>query len=155
MATIKARKHANGALRHTAIVRIRQGKTILYRESKTFAFRAAALSWAKHREVELEKPGALDQVQKQDFSLGALIRWYIDTFCEISNWQRTKQTSLEFLENHSISAVRVQRLTTAMLIDHIRTDIISRAIADRLEVDKVIISERARSRNLFGQTDAS
>jgi hypothetical protein len=61
----------------------------------------------------------------------------------------------EFLENHSISAVRVQRLTTAMLIDHIRTDIISRAIADRLEVDKVIISERARSRNLFGQTDAS
>lgn len=121
MATIKARKHANGALRHTAIVRIRQGKTILYRASKTFAFRAAALSWAKHREVELEKPGALDQVQKQDFSLGALIRWYIDTFGEISNWQRTKQTSLEFLENHSISAVRVQRLTTAMLIDHIRT----------------------------------
>ena len=122
MATIKARKQANGAVRHTAIVRIRQGKTILYRQSKRFAFRAAALSWAKHPEVELEKPGALDQVKKkQDFSLGALIRWYIDTFSEISNWQRTKQTSLEFLENRSITEVRVQRLTTAMLIDHIRT----------------------------------
>lgn len=65
--------------------------------------------------------GALDQIKKQDFSLGALIRWYIDTFSEISNWQRTKQTSLEFLENRSITEVRVQRLTTAMLIDHIRT----------------------------------
>src|ERR1700730_5557611 len=40
MATIKARKQANGAIRNTAIVRIRRGKTIVHRESKTFTFRA-------------------------------------------------------------------------------------------------------------------
>jgi integrase len=121
MATIKARKQANGTTRYTAIVRLRRGKTILHHESKTFAFRAAAFSWAKHREVELEKPGALERAQEGEFSLAGLIRWYIDSFCEISNWQRTKQTSLEFLERHTIGEVNAVRLTTAMLIDHVRT----------------------------------
>jgi hypothetical protein len=34
-------------------------KTIIYQEYKTFALRTAAISWAKHREVELKKPGSL------------------------------------------------------------------------------------------------
>jgi hypothetical protein len=72
MATIKARKQANGATRYTAIVPLRGGKTIIHRESKTFTFRAAAFSWAKHREVELEKPGALEQAQQEEFSLAGL-----------------------------------------------------------------------------------
>jgi hypothetical protein len=121
MATIKARKQANGATRYTAIMRLRRGKTIIHRESKTFAFRAAAFSWAKHREVELEKPGALERAQQEEFSLAGLIRWYINSFFEISSWQRTKQTSLEFLENHQIGQVNVLRLTTAILIDHVRS----------------------------------
>jgi integrase len=120
MATIKARIQANGATRYTAIVRLRRGKTLIHRESKTFTFRAAALSWAKCREVELEKPGALEQAQQGEFSLAGLIRWYIDSFFEISGWQRTKQTSLEFLENHPIGEVNVLRLTAAILIDHVR-----------------------------------
>lgn len=121
MATIKARKQANGTTRYTAIVRLRRGKTIIHRESKTFTFRAAAYSWAKHREVELEKPGALELAQQEEFSLAGLIRWYIDSFFEISSWQRTKQTSLEFLENHQLGEVNVLRLTTAILIDHVRS----------------------------------
>jgi len=120
MATIKARKQANGTTRYTAIVRLRRRKTIIHRESKTFTFRAAAFSWAKHREVELEKPGALERAQQEEFSLAGLIRWYIDSFFEISSWQRTKQTSLEFLENHQIGEVNVLRLTAAILIDHVR-----------------------------------
>jgi hypothetical protein len=99
MATIRARMQATGSTRYTAIVRLRKGKTLTHQEAKTFAFRAAAFAWAKHREMELEKPGALDRAQQGEFSLGKLVRWYIDSFCEISNWQRTKQTSLEFLEN--------------------------------------------------------
>jgi hypothetical protein len=64
MATIKVRKQANGSTRYTAIVRVRRGKTVIYRESSTFAFRAAACLWAKHREVELEKPSALELTQR-------------------------------------------------------------------------------------------
>ncbi len=102
MATIKSRKKADGTTRYTAIVRIRRGKVILHGESKTFSFRAAALSWAKHREVELEKPGAPENAQQGEHSLTTLIRWYIDSFCEISNWRRAKQASLEFLERHTL-----------------------------------------------------
>jgi hypothetical protein len=88
MATVKARKQANVATRYTAIVRLRRGKTMVHRESKTFAFRAAAFSWAKHREVELEKPGALERAQQEEFWLAGLIRRYIDSFFEISSRQR-------------------------------------------------------------------
>ena len=45
MATIKARKQANGTIRYTAVVRMRRGTTVLRQESKTFAHRSAALSW--------------------------------------------------------------------------------------------------------------
>jgi hypothetical protein len=48
MATIRARNQANGSTRYTAMVRLRKGKTIIHQEAKTFAFRAAAFSWAKH-----------------------------------------------------------------------------------------------------------
>jgi hypothetical protein len=53
MPTIKARIQANGITRYTAIVRMRRGAAIIHRESKTFAHRTAALSWARHREVLL------------------------------------------------------------------------------------------------------
>jgi hypothetical protein len=62
MATIRARKQSDGSTRYTAIVRVRSGKTIVYREYKTFALRTAAASWAKHREVALEQSGALTRV---------------------------------------------------------------------------------------------
>jgi len=51
MATIRARKQADGSRQYTAIDRIRRGKTIVHREYKTFALRTAAASWAKHRRV--------------------------------------------------------------------------------------------------------
>jgi hypothetical protein len=96
MATIKARKQANGTTRYTTIVRLRRGKTIIHRESKTFTFRAAAYSWAKHREVDLEKPRALELAQQEEFSLAGLIRWYINSFLGISRKspvRRSKRTS--------------------------------------------------------------
>lgn len=121
MATIKARRQANGAIRYTAVVRKRAGKTIVHREAKTFTHRSAAVSWAKHREVELEKPGALTKVREECPTLAGLIRWYIDTFETLSKWQRSKQTHLEFLERHSIGKANALTLTTAMLIDHVRS----------------------------------
>ena len=59
MATIKARRQAHGSIRYTAIVRKLVGKTIVHREAKTFTHRSAVLTWARHREVELENPAAL------------------------------------------------------------------------------------------------
>src|SRR6516164_8288125 len=120
MATIRARKQSDGTTRYTAIVRMRKRKTIIYQEYKTFALRTAAISWAKHREVELEKPGSLYRAQHGTPTLAELIRWYIDTFETISRWQRSKQTHLEFLERHAIGKANALTLTPAVLIDHVR-----------------------------------
>jgi integrase len=121
MPTIKARRQANGATRYTAIVRIRRGGVILHRESRTFSHRAAAITWAKHREVALEDPTALSRVQQGTPTLAELIRWYIETFAPISKWQRSKQTHLEFLERHALGKSDALNLTSAMLIDHARS----------------------------------
>jgi integrase len=120
MPTLKARKQANGETRYTAIVRIRRGGVVIHREAKTFTHRSAALSWAKHREVALEDPGALARINHEGLTLAELIRWYIDTFEEVSKWQRSKQTHLEFLESHIIGETNALKLTTQILLDHVR-----------------------------------
>ena len=121
MATIKARRQANGAIRYTAIVRLRRGGTILHREAKTFTHRVSAVTWARHREVELENPEALARKQHATVTLANLIRWYIETFETISKWQRSKQAHLKFLARHAIGKSNVIDLTPATLIDHVRT----------------------------------
>jgi hypothetical protein len=121
MATIRARKKSDGTTRYTMIVRIRKRKVIVYQECRTFAHRASAVTWAKHREVELEKPATLRREQQPAIPLAELIRWYIDTFETISKWQRSKQSHLEFLERREIGKSNVFDLTAATLISHVRT----------------------------------
>jgi hypothetical protein len=94
VAHILTRKYGSGSTRYTAVIRSRQGKCVVHREAKTFTHRAAALTWAKHREVALENPGTRAQAQHGTPTLAELIRWYIDTFESISKWQRSKQTHL-------------------------------------------------------------
>jgi hypothetical protein len=65
---------------------------MVHREAKTFAHRSAALTWARHREVQLENDAELakaipsSQQGEAEITLAALIRWYIDTFESISRW---------------------------------------------------------------------
>jgi len=107
--------------RYTAIVRLRRGGVILHRESRTFAHRSAALSWARHREIALEDPSALTRVQQGAPTVAELIRWYIDNFESVSKWQRSKQAHLRFLERHALGKCNALTLTAAELIDHVRS----------------------------------
>ncbi len=120
MATIRPRKQADGSTRYTAIVRIRRGKTIVYQEYRTFALRTAAASWAKHREVALERPGALARVEEGTPTVAELVRWYINNFESVSKWQRGKQAHLKFLERHALGELNALTLTVAELIEHVR-----------------------------------
>jgi integrase len=119
MAHILARMRGSG-VRYTANIRIKKNGVIVHRESKTFELRSAAEKWAKAREVDLENPTALIKAANGAATLANLIRWYIESFKHIANWQRTKQTTLEFLERHEIGESNALQLTTAILIDHIR-----------------------------------
>jgi integrase len=121
MPAIKARKQADGSTRYTAVVRIRRQGKVLHQEAKTFAYRSAAERWGKQREVALEDPSALVRAQQPSTKLARLIRWYIDSFQDISKWERSKQSQLLFLEKHPIGEVDAVSLESATLIDHVRS----------------------------------
>jgi hypothetical protein len=82
MATIRTGQQADGTTRYTAIVRLRKGKTLVHQEARTFAHRAAAITWAKHREVALDDSSALVQVKQGATTVAELMPWYIETFDE-------------------------------------------------------------------------
>lgn len=101
-------------------MRRRAGKTILHREAKTFTHRSAAMSWARHREVELEKEAISGHKPHAPVSLAECIRWYIDSFEPISRWQRSKQSHLRFLQRHALGKTNALDLSVAALINHAR-----------------------------------
>ncbi len=121
MATIRARKTADGSTRYTAVVRIRKGNKVAHQEAKTFTHRGAATLWAKSREVVLEDPVAFAREQHGAPSLRELIRWYIDNFSDVSKWQRSKQAHLELLERHEFSERNAVKVTVQDLVNHIRS----------------------------------
>lgn len=106
MPTIKVRKQANGATRYTAVVRLRRQSKVLHRESKTFAHRSAALSWARHRDVALGNPAELTLLRKGATTLAEPIHWYIETIETVSQWQRHKPEFPEFIGDPHDSARR-------------------------------------------------
>jgi hypothetical protein len=83
------------------------------------AQQAAAWRW-KRREAELEDPRVLALAKHGETTLASVIRWYIDSFQHISQWQRSKQSALQFLEKHEIGQVDVLTFTTERLAEHVR-----------------------------------
>jgi len=121
MATIVARTRRDGSIGYTARIRLHKSGKLVHKENKTFSTKTAAEKWGKKREVELENPAELLAAQIGDVSLGSLIRWYIDTFGQISKCQRSKQSALEFLEKHQIGKANALDLTVGLLVDLVRS----------------------------------
>jgi hypothetical protein len=55
MATIRARKEADGTVSYTVQIRLKNKGVIVYQECQTFARKQAAQAWAKRRETELAR----------------------------------------------------------------------------------------------------
>src|SRR5690606_28946188 len=106
--------------RFTARIRLKRDGELVHKESRTFSTKGAAKEWARAREVQLADPEALRVANAGAVTLATLIRWYIDTFESISPWQRSKQSALEFLENHPVGQTDPLTLTADVLIDHVR-----------------------------------
>jgi hypothetical protein len=121
MATIRARRQSDGTTRYTAIVRIRKGKTVVHQECKTFPIGRPPQAGPNTARSSSRILQAVSQKPQGTVTLSELIRWYIETFETISNWQRSKQSHLHFLARHAIGAVDVFELTPATLIKHVRT----------------------------------
>lgn len=109
-----------GGVVYRAQIRRKKGGKVTYTEARTFSRERLATDWARRRELELEHPGAMERARAGDISIAGLIDWYIRDFRRLSDWGRTKQTSLEQLRGTDIAQVAATELTTQSLIDHVR-----------------------------------
>jgi len=64
LATIRARKKADGTVSYTVQIRLKKKGALVYQESQTFARKQAAQAWAKRRETELAEPGAIERANR-------------------------------------------------------------------------------------------
>lgn len=74
MATIRARRNADGTVMYTAQIRIKRGGAQVYQESASFSRKKAAEAWALRREAELAEPGGLERATKKGYCFGTSSR---------------------------------------------------------------------------------
>ncbi len=78
MGTITARKRKDGSVGYTAQILRKKGGRIVFREAKTFDKKREAESWIRFRETEIDKPGALERLNADRFTLADAIDRYVE-----------------------------------------------------------------------------
>lgn len=97
-------------------IRLKKDGEIVHQEAKTFGSKATAREWAKRRETELEKPGAIEAQKHKGVSLGKVI----DDLLILSRekFGRTRNTTLVFLKGQAIAEMDIVKITAADIIAH-------------------------------------
>lgn len=120
MASIIARKRADGSTAYTAQIRIRRnGK--LYTEAQTFDRRSMAVAWAKDREDEIRRdPSSMGRAQHRGLTVGELIERYIEEREAIEPLGRSKIAHLRLLQSFELAERVAQDITPQQLVEHVR-----------------------------------
>lgn len=120
MATIVARKRADGTTGYTAQIRLMlSGKT--FSESRTFAKRALAKDWASEREEQIRRdPASVMRADHRGVTIGALIDRYVDDRAAVEALGRSKAAHLRFLRSHELAEVPALALTSQRLVAHVQ-----------------------------------
>ena len=99
MATIRARKLADGTVSYTAQIRIKRDGVQVYQESKTFARKQAAQAWTRKRESELDQPGAIERASRKGVTVKDMIDQYLLEVGKARPLGKTKKATLEAIGN--------------------------------------------------------
>ncbi|MBK1885591.1 tyrosine-type recombinase/integrase [Marinobacter sp. DY40_1A1] len=117
MASITARKRADGSKAYRADVRVKRDGKVVYQESRTFDRKALAKDWSSRRELELQEPGALLRIQHRGVTVENLIDRYLDEFGR--GFGRSKRHHLEYLKTFDIAEMDAIELTTQQIVAHV------------------------------------
>lgn len=90
MATIRARRNADGTVMYTAQIRIKRGGAQVYQESASFSRKKAAEAWALRREAELAEPGGLERATKKGYCFGTSSPSTWPTGIRLARWVRPR-----------------------------------------------------------------
>ncbi|UVJ42549.1 site-specific integrase [Pseudomonas sp. LS1212] len=117
MATIRARKRADGTTSYTVQIRINRDKQLVYQENQTFARKQAAQAWAKRRETELAEPGAIERANRKGFSVKEMIERYLVELEKARPLGKTKRATLKAIAETDFGEVLDSDITSQRLVD--------------------------------------
>jgi len=115
MGTITTRTSADGTTSYKAQVRIRRGGVVIHQETQTFDRKQVAAAWAKKRETELSKAGAIAEAKAEDPILADVIQRYINE--SQKDLGRTKKQALALIQNSKLGQVKGSQIMVNTLVD--------------------------------------
>lgn len=113
MGTINARKRADGSIGYTAQIIRKKGGVVLLREAKTFDREREAKAWIRHRETELDKPGAIEALGVTKHTLADAIDKYVK---EKSEMGRTKAQVLGSIKEYKIASMDCAAIKSSHIV---------------------------------------
>lgn len=117
MATIRARKLADGSVSYTAQIRIKRDGVQVYQESRTFARKQAARAWARKRESELAEPGAIERANRKGMTIRKMIEQCLDEYEKIRPLGKTKSATLKAIKDTWLGDLDDSALTSQKLVE--------------------------------------
>lgn len=118
MATIRARKLADGSVSYTAQIRIKRDGVQVYQESLTFARKQAAQAWARKRESELDEPGAIERASRKGVTLKDMIDQYLIEVEKARPLGKTKRATLTAIGETYMGKLADTQINTQCLVDY-------------------------------------
>ena len=118
MATIRARKLADGSVSYTAQIRIKRDGVQVYQESQTFARKQVAQAWARKRESELDEPGAIERAHRKGVTLKDMIDQYLIEVEKARPLGKTKRATLTAIGQTYMGQLADTDINTQCLVDY-------------------------------------
>lgn len=118
MATIRARKRADGCVSYTAQIRLVRDGTQVYQESQTFARKEAAKAWVRNREAELDQPGAVERANRKSATVKEMIDRYLAEMEKVRPLGKTKLATLRAIGESYFGKLTDQSVTSQQLVEY-------------------------------------
>lgn len=118
MATIRARKKADGTVSYTVQIRLKKKGVLVYQEAQTFARKQAAQAWAKRRETELAEPGAIERANRGGHAVKDMIDRYLVEAEKARPLGKTKRQTLLAIKNSYLGEVADSDISQQVLVDY-------------------------------------
>ncbi|MFI7837789.1 tyrosine-type recombinase/integrase [Pseudomonas asiatica] len=118
MATIRARKKADGTVSYTVQIRLKKKGVIVYQEAQTFARKQAAQAWAKRRETELAVPGAIERASRKGHTVKEMIERYLIEAEKARPLGETKRLTLNAIKKSYLGEKIDSDISQQVLVDY-------------------------------------
>ncbi|OAE10475.1 integrase [Pseudomonas simiae] len=118
MATIRARKKADGSVSYTVQIRLKNKGAIVYQECQTFARKQAAVAWARKRETELAEPGAIERANRIGATVKEMIERYLTEMEKVRALGKTKLATLKAISESYLGKLNDQDINSQVLVEY-------------------------------------